>query len=287
VKDYKSGYDLPPMSLDKFLEHTDNMPDQEFIIEELLPKGQVMLVAGDPWQGKSLENQRLACTFGNGSKYHGLNTKTCKAFYMTWEGATKGINQRFKTLAKNLEPEILPTIKMFWEPVHIDTQYGMEEMIKIIKNEQDKSNVEVVLIDSFPYTCKGDYRKDTVVAKWWENFQRIIYLTGITPILVFELRKLVSWGQSPEEFFSLDRLKGAKGIGYKCYSVVMIGEIKKQRKRKSIIEWYSDGHRINVCKAKDAKGEFQALKVKLDRKQLMYNGEEWNWDEETQIYRSG
>lgn len=288
MTEYKSGYDLPPLPLDQFLEITKSMPDQEFIIEELLPKGQVMLVAGDPFQGKSLEQQRLACSFGNGAKYHGLKIKTCKAFYMTWEGATSGITFRLDTLKDVLAPELLPIIKMFPEPICIDTNEGAMKMLEIIQEQKHLHNIEVVLIDSFPYTCKKDYRKDEVVNIWWSNLQKIIHKTDVTPILVYELRKLISWGQSPEDSFNLDRLKGAKGIAYKCYSVLMIGEVKIQRRRKnnSNREWVSDGHRIHVCKAKDAKGSFQSLRVNLDRKKLLYKGNDWIWDEETQIYRA-
>lgn len=275
---HSSGYDFTTLPLDRFLEQGAAMPKKEYIIEAILPKEQLMLIAGDPWQGKSLENQGLVCGFGSGGTFHGLQLKKCLSLYMTWEGATEGIVERFQILNNTYQPSIKPLIKMVPEPVHIDTKEGKQMFMEYIKRIKAQLPLEVVLIDSFPYTCAGDYRKDKVVDTWFSNLMDIARETHITPIMVYECRKLTVQGQSPEEFFTLERLKGAKGIAYKAYSVVMVGEEKKQQRQKGVVKWISAGHKIHVAKAKDS-SPLATLSVKLNRNTLQYSGQKWVFDD--------
>lgn len=271
-----TGYDLPIMDLDEFLEVTDAMPEREDTIEGILPAGELMLWAGDAWQGKSLEHQRLACAFGAGADYHGLRLKKCRAFYITWEGATKGIRKRFATLIPSFKAGIHPVLKMLSIPVHLNTPKGFDEMDSLITEAKENySGIEVLLLDSFPYTCAGDYRKDQIVDAWYTNLMALCRKHELTPIVTFELRKLTLYGGKVEEYFSLDRLKGAKTIGYKSYCVLMTGEQKVQQGRSK--EYVSTGHRIVVAKAKDAVAPFDTLAVSLDRNSLFYTGQVWKY----------
>jgi hypothetical protein len=280
----KSGYDLSTTELSLFIEKGKSMPEQEYIIEALLPKEQLLLIAGDPWQGKSLENQGLVCAFGAGSTFHGLKLKKCLSLYITWEGSTQGIVERFEILHNIHNPDIMPLIKMMPEPVYIDTSEGKNKFREYIKHIKKSYPLEVILLDSFPYTCKGDYRKDKVIDQWFTNMMEISRELGITPIVVYECRKLTSYGQAPEEFFTLERLKGAKTLAYKAYSVVMIGEEKKQQKTKGVIKWMSAGHKLAIVKAKDAKGAFVPLSIKLNRNTLQYTGQSWYYDDTMKSY---
>jgi len=279
---YRTGYDMPTMLVEDFIKASKELPEQDYIIDGILPRGQVMLIAGDPWQGKSLENQRLACSFGTRDdkirNYHGLKLKKCRSLYITWEGATKGIEERFETLLKRYKPDIPPLIKMRPDRIPLNTSKGFDEMFEYISEMVDRYAIEVVLFDSFPYMIDGNYSKDTVMDAWFEQLNELIYQTGITPIIVYELRKLTNNGNTPEDFFTLERLKGAKGLGYKAYSVIMIGESKKFDNKDRT--WKSVGHQIHLVKAKDAKGSFDTLPVKLNRETLCYQGNHWRFDEE-------
>ena len=283
MEDFKSGYDLPPMALNEFLEATKKMPDRADAIEGILPAEELALLAGDPWQGKSLEHQMLGCAFGQGALYHGLKLKKCRALYITWEGATKGIGKRFKTLAKSYPSDLLPILKMQSSPIHLNTEQGRIEMFNIISSVKEKySNLEVLLLDSFPYTCQGNYRQDDIVEAWYEGIMGIARSLQVTPIVIFELRKLTMWGGIPEEYFTPERLKGAKTIGYKAYSIIMTGEAKKQVNH----EWIDDGHKIVIAKAKDAEAAFEPLTVTLNRTTLLYEGQEWKLNKEEQKYNA-
>lgn len=275
---HKSGYEFVTLDIDKFLTKGMNMPKQEYIIESILPKEQLMLIAGDPWQGKSLENQGLVCAFGAGGTFHGLQLKKCLSLYITWEGATSGIVDRFRILNMVYRPKIKPLIKMMPEPIFIDTVEGKETMLDYINHLKEKFPLEVILMDSFPYTCKGDYRKDKTIDSWFVNLMEISRECQITPIVVYECRKLTIQGQAPEDFFTLERLKGAKNIAYKAHTVIMVGEEKKQQRQKGVIKWISAGHKIHVAKSKDS-APLETLSVRLDRATLQYTGQKWIWDE--------
>jgi len=146
-----TAYDFPPMGINRFMNLVEVLPKQEHIIEALLPKNQVMLIAGDPWQGKSLELQHLTCGLGAGSNYHGFKLKKCQSLYITWEGADDGIKDRFKKIYSILQPDIEPLIKLVPQPMQINTASGLNDF-KSLLNEAGQESVkpiEVVLIDSW------------------------------------------------------------------------------------------------------------------------------------------
>lgn len=283
---YRSGYDLPPLPLDQFLDHIAQMPQEKEVIEGALVERQLGLIAGDPWTGKSLEEQRVACSFEAGAEYHGLKLEQSRTAYLTWEGSTKGIADRFRILRDSFSSECQPILKLMPRPVYLNTDEGYQEMGELLQHVKDQYGVRIVLLDSFPYTVKGNYRRDEVVEEWHSNIMQLVQRIDITPIVVFELRKLTMWGGAPEDYFNLERLKGAKTVGYKCHMVMMVGESKRQRKVGGVLQWFDDGHRIVIKKAKDARGPFDPLAVELNRNTLLFEGERWAWSDQERRYKA-
>lgn len=283
---YKSGYDLPPLPLDQFLDEIDKMPKEKEVIEGALVERQLGLIAGDPWTGKSLEEQRVACAFEAGADYHGLKLEQSRTLYLTWEGSTTGLANRFRILANSFNADCLPIVKLMGRPTYLNTASGYQELGEIFQHVKDQYGVKIVLLDSFPYTIKGNYRRDEVVDEWYVGMTQLIQKIGVTPIVVFELRKLTMWGGVPEEYFSLERLKGAKTVAYKCHMVMMIGEVKRQQRINGTTQWFDDGHRIVIKKAKDARGPFDPLTVALDRSTLLFEGDKWAWCETDLRYKA-
>jgi len=290
TKEPKTGYDLPPLQLDQFLAQVASLPPSDDVIQGILPRHQVMLLAGDPWQGKSLEIQRLALAFGAGTDYHGLKLEKCRALYITWEGATEGIEERFTKLSEVLPSDLWPIIKMASHPMQINLAKGegKDEFYQMLKEQKEKHQVSVVLVDSFPYIFKGNPRRDEDIQSWWEVLQSIALDLELTFIIVWELTKLIFQGETEPEMFNLERLKTAHTTAYKVNTVVAIGELKKVVKDKDQGKSVraSLGHRIVILKAKDAKGAFEPLKVTLDRDTLCWNGEHWRWDDADKSYRA-
>lgn len=273
----RTAYDLDTLPMDRFISSVNSLPKQNDIIEGILPEQQVMLVAGDPWQGKSLENQMLTCAFGAGCSYHGLKLQQCRAIYFTWEGSGRKIAERFSRIASqyDIEPEFMPSVKMLPEKKAINTVEGQDYFI----SEITKADAKVALFDSFPYTVQGNYSKDdAIINEWWNGLQNIIHRTSVTPIFVWEFTKLTFNTGAPQDQFNLQRLKSGYTVAYKVNTVVMIGEVKGSKRVDvdgvSVVKWQSLGHIIKVAKAKDAE-ELEPLSVTLDPNTLLWTGQYW------------
>ena len=282
---YKTAYELPIMEFSKFYTEVNKMPECEYIIEEILPKGQIMLISGDPFSGKSLEFQRIVFEFGKGGIYHGLRCKKCRAAYITWEGAPNKILERMKKLSESVGPGIDPLVKIFSEPIRINTEKGYAEIYKFLSECKSKyPDLEVITYDSFPYMIAGKIDKDEVISEWWAKTTTLHREFDLTPIFVFEERKLIHDSRLPEDEFGLQRLKGSYQIAYKANTVLMIGQNKKLKREDGKPTWVMDGHCIAMVKVKDGKGEFSPLMVHLNRKTLMFDDQHWKFDENTGRY---
>ncbi len=278
----KSGYDFPAMEDRDFIWATRKLTRRPEAIQHLLPKQELMLIAGDPWTGKSVEGLELAYTFGSGGNYHGLPVTQCRAMYITWEGAGENIADRLDKISNRYEREIhlRPIIKLLPEPTHINKAEGNKTMLKLIDKQVQAKEVEVVIFDNFPYTIKGNYSRDpNIMQDWFDGNRWIVRETGITPIYIWVQRKLIFGGSSTEDPFSLDRLKGGSDVAYKANTVIMIGEYKKQKRvtedGESVSKLVSMGHHIVPKKVKDAKCEIPPLKVKLNHELLSFRGQHW------------
>lgn len=287
-KVYKTGYDFPLMDVDSFMNEVGKLPQQVEAIEGVLPVEEVGLIAGDPWQGKSLEQQKLAYEAAVGGTYHGLKVQKCRAGYMTWEGNSRKIANRFAKIGKrfSIEPEYKPLIKLLPEPIPITTEDGFKKMEKLWK-QFAAEGCKILLIDSFPYTVAGKWRTDEAVSAWWDANKKLVSETHITPIYVWEFTKLFFDAVHGGDPFDLTRLKGGSTIAYKVNTVTMIGELKINKWIKGQgAKTMSDGHRIVMAKVKDGEGAFEPLKVKLDRKTLTWDGQHWEFDTQKEEYRA-
>jgi hypothetical protein len=279
----KTGYDLPIMRMGDFMKTVRSLPPQEYIIESILPKNEVFLEVGDPWQGKSLELQKLACSFGAGGDYHGLKVKKCQCLYITWEGSSEGITKRFDSITLMVDPEIHPYMKLLSENTPLNTEKGYKRFRELLDEANNLGNkVDVVLIDSAPYTMTGNLKTDEVVNEWWEKLQKIIRDFDITPIFSWEFTKpeQITFDSRNSNPFTIKRIKTASTTAYKVNTVVAIGELNKEIKGK----WGSVGHRIVVLKSKDSP-PFEPLTVDLSPA-MTWEGQEWRKDDKTGIWKA-
>lgn len=281
----KTGYDMGLKIYSDFSKGVKDMPKQEDLIETILPYGQVMLIAGDPWQGKSLLAQRTAFAFGAGGDFHGLKLSKCRAFYITWEGSTYGIEKRLASMYEDIKPELEPVIKLMPEATPLNTDSGYQIMYDLIKQAKDLYDVKVVIFDSFPYIFKGNVKEDKAINEWWDKLQKLVKSLEITPIIIWEVSKLPIDGNSPREQFTINRVKGASTISYKVNTIIAIGELKKSERKQGGLEYVSKGYRLVVLKAKDA-GKMDWLEVSLNPSTLSYEGQKWQFDEASSAYKA-
>lgn len=275
----KTGYDLPPMKYNQFKDEVSKFPPSIDIIQEILPKNEVALICGDPWQGKSLELQNLLWCFSSGEKYHGLKVKKCGALYITWEGSTKGIIRRLDAISLKVASGIEPQIKLASEPILLNAKAGYIAFCEIIEQAKKNGKVEVVLVDSAPYTMCGNVSTNEVINDWWAKLQKAISVYDLTPIFSWEfVKEIIFDARLKGETFKLGRLKTASTTAYKVNTVIAIGELKDLVKR----QWVSLGTKLVLLKSKDSP-HFQPLSVKLNSN-MTFAGEHWEYNAKNDIW---
>lgn len=261
-----------------FINEVKSMPVQDEMIEGLLPRNQVMLIAGDPWQGKSLLAQHAALSFGAGGNFHGLKMKKCRSLYITCEGGIRGLMKRFSAMRDAIKPDLDAVTYIDQPPMFINTDEGYQQMRSVLSSAKRDYNIEVVIIDSFPSTFSGNVKEDKSINQWWAKMQELIHEFDITVIVIWEVSKLPIDGNHPPEQFNLSRVKGASTIAYKVNTVIAIGELKKNERKGEVVERVSKGHRLVVLKSKDT-GKMDWLEVELDPLTLTYKGQNWKYND--------
>jgi archaellum biogenesis ATPase FlaH len=258
-----------------FIKEVNAMPEVENSIEHILPMNELLLIIGDPWEGKSLLAQNLAYSYGAGSDFHGLKLHKCRALYITWEGNKRGLANRFQAMYEDLNPDMEPLILRQNDEIFIDTAKGFKAMRDLLRSAKSMSpDLGVVIFDSFPYTFSGDCVNEVQVKGWFANLKKLIEEFNFTPIVVWELVKLTIDGNKPREQFTLSRIKGTGAVAYRANTVIAVGLLRKVAEVSGKSERVDRGHRLVLLKAKDA-GKMDWLEVSLDPKTLSFKGQKW------------
>jgi RecA-family ATPase len=256
-----------------FINEVNSMPKVNDIIDGLLPRNQTMLIIGDPWEGKSILAQNLSLLFGAGSNFYGLKLHKCRALYITWEGSRVGIKNRFEIMSNAIKPDLEPLLLKRDVPLRITTEQGYKDMSQIIQAAKDEYGIDVLILDSFPYTFDGNITDDKSMGVWLETINRLNAELDITSIVVWEVTKRNI--DIPQ--FDIQRVKGAGAASYRTGAIVAIGDSKKVMRVDGKIERVSQGHRIVVIKSKET-GNFDKLNVSMDIKTFSYIGQSWEYD---------
>jgi len=271
-----------PMLASDFVKYVSSLPDADDIIEGILPKGETALFCGAPYSCKSLEVQRLTCQFPVGGDYHGLKVKMCDAAYLTWEGSQKGLANRFSRFIQGVPLVKNPVMWKLDEQTPLNTKEGYKLFLEVVKQIRAIRNATVLVIDSFPYTIRGDHKSDVTVGAWWEAVQKLSNTQGITCIFVWEFTKPIIFRGDVVNPYGLERLKSAYQTAYKVNTVIGMGEWSKTIRLGKSIERIRSPQIVGM-KVKDG-ATLPPLNVTLDTKTLCLNGEYWKFDEETQAY---
>lgn len=274
-----------PMLAQDFIDYVSKLPDADDVIAGILPPKEVMIICGDPYKGKSLETQRLACQFPIGGDYHGLRVKKCESAYLTWEGSLKGLAKRFAKFVKDIPKEKQPVLQKLNDPMHLNTPQGYLDFTKVISEIKKIRDIKVILVDSFTYTVRGAYKDDVVINEWWSAVQRLSQELDVTFIFVWEFTKPIIFKGEEVGMYDLNRLKSAYTTAYKVNTVVAMGELDKVVTPTGQKSKRTKSPQIVVMKAKDA-GMLPPLNVTLDSETLCFNGEVWELDEEKQEYKA-
>lgn len=175
-----------------------NIPQIEWLIEKILPKG-LTIVAGRPKVGKSFLTLNIACTISEGLKF--LNkypTKKRKVLLVTNEDSERRIKNRLSKIKYNKD-----NLLFYFEPFQFSGDF--EEPLKNVLQE---SKIDFVIIDTLVKAIKMKNSKKNQYYSEYEIFgkiQDVCRKLNIGIILVHHTRKAHS-------DHDIDKILGTTGI---------------------------------------------------------------------------
>lgn len=128
------------------------LPDQEWLIEGLLPAQGLCLIYGEPGGGKSFVALDLACRVAMGVSWQGRQCRTGDVIYLAAEG-TAGLKKRMRTAIQS-EPRIIESGLYFW-PIAPDFFKDTENLIERINEHRAQNDIALVIIDTLSRTFGG------------------------------------------------------------------------------------------------------------------------------------
>ncbi len=206
---YKTGEEILEM----------NLPKQKFLIDQILPKG-VVLLAGSPKIGKSWFVLQMAVSISNGISFLNFNTSQAKVLYLSLEDTFQRLQNRlidyddyelenvhFITESRSLKSGLIEDIELYLD--------GNPSTKLIIIDTLQK--IRDVRGDGYSYGL--DYKDISILTKLSNK-------KNITMIIVHHLRKMKS-EDSFEEISGTTGLTGAVDAMY---------VMKKQKNNDVVLE---------------------------------------------------
>jgi KaiC/GvpD/RAD55 family RecA-like ATPase len=164
-----------------------HMPDPEWLISGILPKGGIVEMHGMPATGKSFIALDMALHVATGSSWHGHSTEQGSVLYVAAEGAT-GYKRRIEA----------------WESAHgivdIDSLYFVASGVQLHEDEEVEGlldtvqrvgvDVSLVIFDTLARCFVGaDENSSAAMGSLLEGTARIGNELGATTLLVHHTRK--------------------------------------------------------------------------------------------------
>lgn len=162
---------------------------KEFLVDNMIHRGDTVMVIGSPKSGKSLFIKQLICSLTSAHEFLGKfqvhsPTKVC---YIQLEGEPADTQDRFNRLSKtnNLLWENLSIY--YSEPLMLQDEHSTKNFIKTLELG---SNHQVIILDGLYLSFSGSLSDDTVVRQVIGNMRRIKNHFGCTLILVHHTHKV-------------------------------------------------------------------------------------------------
>lgn len=125
----------------------------KWLIKGLLPAYATAMLFGPSGVGKSFITLSMACSIAAGIQFHNRKTVSGKVVYLAGEG-NYGMRQRIASWSKANNITNLDNLLISNKAVDLDTQTGVQHVIKAIRQLADQ--VDLVVVDTLNNHMQGD-----------------------------------------------------------------------------------------------------------------------------------
>lgn len=151
-----SSYDLRAVNAKQWVQEAMDAPDQQWLIDDLVPAGALTLIAGRPKIGfKSFLSQSIALSVASGQRVGPLNPSGAPlpVLYIDREGVLKPTAQRYMALAKGMNVEISENLHIaFNVPFRMDNTQCVADVRRLAA----ELGAKLVIIDTLAKSMSGN-----------------------------------------------------------------------------------------------------------------------------------
>jgi hypothetical protein len=251
-------------TVDQVLEDLKKEPPSDDIIKDLLPNSTTayMLMCGRSGIGKTNLVLNLAFCIATGRKFLSLETKQKIVGYLSFEGGQQQVAKRFEKLMHTFGST---GDYLRWEhsmPIKL-TSKGRDELKRLI------TGLEVAIIDPLRPLVVGDWMKPAEASAFLEGLREVQNDTGTTVILVHHIRKPDKKTRVLPEDLQFE-IKGATEYVDGAATVLLLDRPRFSRDVSGKFQSTSDDRILYFPKVKDAPAEFQSMKLRFCRDELIF-----------------
>ena len=204
-----------PLVVDEFLDAALQHDAVDWVFEDYLPAGGLVILAGKPKEGKTTLTYELVVKVAKGQSFLGRETKQGGVLILGLEEHPRDIGLRLRSLA----PENLPNLFIFAKPLH-PTANTFEQ----IRRFSLKNNVKLILIDTLgAFWSPRDENDAAEVGRAMKPILALARESGACVLLIHHARK--SEGTYGDEI----RGSGALFAAVDVALILKRHEIDKQR----------------------------------------------------------
>jgi len=190
-----------PLTIESFADLvSQDFPPQSFLVDGLIPAGQLVMLGGRGKAGKSWLVLQLIAAIDGGGQFLGRNTTRGKVLYLALEDGRRRLNQRPKILRWQPSPAVDIAFK-------IDKFDGGGEGLAHLLEAIAVGGYDLVVVDTLIKTLSagGDENNNTYMAAICNSLADIAHDTGACILIVHHVSKQLF--ENP-----FDALRGASAI---------------------------------------------------------------------------
>lgn len=192
------------------------IPDQEWIVENLIPKGGIAILSGKPKVAKSWLTLDMALNIAIGIPFLGkFKTEASNILYISMdEGIFLTAKRAQQFITENEQPKLIYTQ---WPDLKLDSFDKLPLLKQIVQSER----VGLVIIDSLRRVISGDENDSRVINRLQHSFKSLMDL-GVTIFSIHHQTKdYMGINRS-----GLEKLRGSSDIGAMVDTHLMLEKTK-------------------------------------------------------------